>query len=103
MEIIKIGKKEVDLQYTFNSFKYMQEFDINALVEAETKPFKILGILEIMLMGALNNNPKIKISEIEVQNYIETSTEDGAISDLLEILMDKLQKSTFFKMLQKTK
>lgn len=103
MEIIKIGKKEVDLQYTFNSFKYMQEFDINALVEAETKPFKILGILEIMLMGALNSNPKIKISEIEVQNYIENSTEDGAISDLLEILMDKLQKSTFFKMLQKTK
>lgn len=103
MEIIKIGKKEVELQYTFNSFKYMQEFDINALVEAETKPFKILGILEIMLMGALNSNPKIKISEIEVQNYIENSTEDGAISDLLEILMDKLQKSTFFKMLQKTK
>lgn len=99
--IVKIGKRDVELNFTFNSFKYMEDFDISAFAEAETKPFKILGMIQMLLMGAVNNNPKVKISEEEVQEYLENLIEEGQLSDLLEALMKLLEDSSFFKSLQK--
>lgn len=102
--IIKIGEREIEPSYSFNSFKYMGDFDVSELTEIEKKPFKLLSILEIMLMGAVNNDPRVRISVEEVQSYIEENiAEEGFITELLGFLMGKLEDSSFFKALQKPK
>ena len=103
MENIKIKNKEVELKFTFNSFKFMENFDIKAVEEIESKPFKIIPMLEVLLLGALNNNPKVKVSIVDVQEFIEGYIEDGSITELMEELMTLLQDSSFFKSLQKAK
>ena len=101
MSIVKIGETNYTLKFTFNSFKYMEDFDLNEINKLEEKPFKIVGILETLLMGALNNNPKVVVSEEDVQNYLEKYMEDGDLAELLQTLIDLLQDSNFFKSLQK--
>ena len=99
--IIEMKKKEVELKFTFNSFKYMQDFDIKALDEIESKPFKIVPMLETLLMGAVNSNPKVKFTSNDVQEFLEIYVENESITELLEVLMGSLQESSFFKSLQK--
>lgn len=99
--VINIKGQEVELKYTFNSFKYMQELDMGELQELERKPFKILNAAELLLLGAVNHNPAKKFSIGDVQAFLEKFIVDGSISDLLEELMNSLQESNFFKSLQK--
>ena len=89
------------LSFTFNSFKYMEEFDISILNEVETKPFKIVQVLTQLLYGALNSNPKEYVSEDDVTEFLEEYIETGVVTDLLEELVNLLQESSFFKSLQK--
>lgn len=98
---IKFKGKDVELKFTFNSFKYMEEFDVTELENVESKPFKLIPIIEMLLMGALNNNPKVKVNYVDVQNFLEEYVEENSIADLLEQLMELLQESNFFKSLQK--
>lgn len=98
---IKIKNKEVELKFSFNSFKYMEEFDIEELSDIEKKPFKIISMVEILLLGALNHNPKIKISKEEISTFLEDYIIENPINVLMEELMVKLQESNFFKSLQK--
>lgn len=98
---IKIKNKEVELKFSFNSFKYMEEFDIVGLSDIEKKPFKIISMVEILLLGALNHNPKIKISKEEISTFLEDYIIENPINVLMEELMVKLQESNFFKSLQK--
>lgn len=98
---IKIKNKEVELKFSFNSFKYMEEFDIGELSDIEKKPFKIISMVEILLLGALNHNPKIKISKEEISTFLEDYIIENPINVLMEELMIKLQESNFFKSLQK--
>lgn len=98
---IKIKNKEVELKFSFNSFKYMEEFDIEELSDIEKKPFKIISMVEILLLGALNHNPKIKISKEEISTFLEDYIIENPINVLMEELMLKLQESNFFKSLQK--
>lgn len=100
--VVVIKNKEVDLKFTFNSFKYMEDFDLSAIETIEAKPFKIIPLLETLLLGAVNCDPKQKFTVIDVQNFIEIFVEEGSITDLLEELMTLLQDSRFFKSLQKT-
>lgn len=100
--VVKIKNKEMELKYSFNSFKYMEDFDISVLGDIQTKPFKMVGLIETLMMGAVNYNPKVRISREDVQKYLEEfMDEDGDITTLLEELMGLLEKSSFFKSLQK--
>ena len=99
--VVTIKKREVELKYTFNSFDYMEDFDMGALDNIEQKPFKIIKMVKVLLLGAVNNNPKFKVSEDEVAMFLEEYIVENPINDLLAELMDKLQTSNFFKSLQK--
>ena len=97
---IKIKGKDVELKFTYNSFRYMEDLDINDISKIETNPFKVIRINEILLLGALNNNPK-KIYEFDVvQEYLETALEEGNLFQVSEQLMGLLEKSSFFQNLQ---
>lgn len=99
--VIKVRNEEVELKFTFNSFKYMKEFDMGAIENVEKKPFEIIPILEILILGALNNSPKKKYTETDVENFLEEFIEEGSIVELLNQLMELLQESSFFKSLQR--
>lgn len=98
---INIKKKTVELKFTFNSFKYMQDFDMGALEDIDRKPFKMIGMVESLLMGAVNSNPKFKVSLEEVSLFLEDYIAENSLNELLEELMKQLQDSNFFRSLQK--
>lgn len=91
------------IKYTFNSFKFMENLDFSELANLERTPFKIIGILEILLMGGLNHDRKVKYTIDIVAEIVEDTMDNGDISELLGDLMVELEKSSFFKNLQKTK
>lgn len=99
----KIKGKEVELKYTYNSFRYMEEFDINVFEEVQHKPFKLLGVVSTMIYGAINNNPKVKYTLIDVEKALEEFIEEdeNSLSELFEELMKAMESSNFFKKLQK--
>lgn len=101
--LVKIKNKEVELKYSFNSFRFMEDFDISKFDELESKPFKIIPLATMMLMGALNHNPKTIYSLRDVTEFLEEYVIENSISDLLEELMKLLEDSNFFKSLQKSK
>jgi len=102
--VITFKGKEVELKYTFNSFRYMEEFDINDLGELDRKPFKLIGVVEHLLTGALNYSPNSIYKQVDILAYIEEEMEkeDGDIAGLLTGLVELLEKSNFFKNLQKS-
>lgn len=98
---VEFGKKKVELKFTFNSFKYMQDFDLGSLMELDNKPFKIIDIAGQLLLGAANNNKSVKVAPIEVDRYLETAFEEDTIAELVNYLVNELENSSFFKGLQK--
>lgn len=98
---LKIRGQEVEVKFTFNSFKYMEDFDLSVMEEIETKPFKLIPVVETLLVGALNNNPKVKYTPAIISEFLEEYVVENSIGDLLEELMVLLQESNFFKSLQK--
>lgn len=99
--LINIKGKEKELKFTFNSFRFMQNFNLGELDEMEKNPFKIINIVETLMVGALNNDPKDKYSLADVDTFLEWYMEDNSLPELLENLMSLLQESSFFKSLQK--
>lgn len=97
---IKHAGKDVEMKYSFNSFRYMEELDPKALQTLDSAPFKIVGIVETLLRGALNHNPNKKFSNDDVVEIIEEVMKESRLLELLEFLLDELQKSSFFKNLQ---
>lgn len=99
---INVRGKDVELKYSFNSFKYLEEFDIRDLQEISVKPFKLIPLAEMLSMGALNNDPTFKVSYDEVCAIVEDIVMNGDVSGFITELTSKLQDSDFFKQLQKT-
>lgn len=103
--VFKIKNKEVELKFTYNSFRYMQDFDLSMASDLETKPFKVFPLVETLLFGAVNSNPKVRFSLEDVQTSLEDvlTSEDNEVSlnELVETLMKLLETSSFFKSLQK--
>lgn len=99
--VVKFRDEELELKYTFNSFKYMRDFDMGVLQTIETKPFEIIPLLEALLLGAMNNDSKKKFSIIQVDEFLEEYMETESMMELLNFLMEQLQESSFFKSLQK--
>ena len=97
---IELEGKELELKYTFNSFRYMEELDLMELQTLEQTPFKIIGVTETLMRGALNHNPSKRYDNKEVVAIIEQIMDDGELMELLEFLLEELQKSSFFKNLQ---
>lgn len=99
---IKIGEVDVELRYTFNSFKYMREFDINEMNDIQNKPFKLFAVLSELFYGAVNHNPSIVISREEsdtmLQEYV--SSKDCNIGEFINKLFEMLTENDFFKQLQ---
>lgn len=98
---INIKGKDIEVKYTFNSFKYMGDFDLSEIEQVETKPFKLIPIVETLLIGGVNNDPRVKFTILDVSTFLEEYVVENAITDLLEELMELLQASNFFKSLQK--
>lgn len=101
MKTVKIGEKIYELKFTYNSLKYMGEFDTSVLEDMQVKPFKVFGMLEILMNGAINNNPKNFVPIEDVQEFLEIYIEENDMADLLDELLVLLQDSRFFKALQK--
>jgi hypothetical protein len=99
--IVKFKENDFELKYTFNSFKYMEEFDITELEQVDKKPFKALSLARIMLFGAFNHNPSKIIGEVDIDKFLEEYMEENSIVELITSLVDLMQKSDFFKSLQK--
>lgn len=97
---IELEGKELELKYTFNSFRYMEELDLMELQTLEQTPFKIVGVTETLMRGALNHNPNKRYDNKEVVAIIEQVMDDGELMELLEFLLEELQESSFFKNLQ---
>lgn len=99
---IKIGEVDVELRYTFNSFKYMREFDINEMNDIQNKPFKVFAVLSELFYGAVNHNPSIVVSKEEsdtmLQEYV--SSKDCNIGEFINKLFEMLTENDFFKQLQ---
>ena len=96
----KIKGKDVELKYTFNSFRYMEDLEVKELEEMETKPFKVPRITQTLLIGAVNHSPNKKFSEKDVYEALEKYVEKDSVATLLEELSKLLEKSAFFKNLQ---
>lgn len=103
MKKINIDNTNIELKYTFNSFKYMEDFDIDELNMVEHKPFRLIKIARIMLMGAVNNDSKVFISDEKCDRYLENSITKGKLVELVESLSEILAESDFFKGLQSGK
>lgn len=99
--ILEHKDKEYELKYTYNSFRYMQDLDLGELEVIESKPFRIIGFTEELLMGAINNDPKKKVGVALVSNIVETRMDEGKLMELMENLIKLLEESSFFKNLQK--
>lgn len=97
---ITVKGKEVQLKFTYNSFRHMGDLDISEIGKLETNPFKLIGVAEILLLGAINNNPKRYFDLETVQNYLEGLMENGELLDFTQKLMEMLEESSFFKNLQ---
>lgn len=100
--ILKLTDKELEVKFTFNSFKYMEEFDISKLDGIEHKPFKVIAVTKELLVGGLNYSPAKVFNEVDADAILEEVIENGSVGELLELLLDELQESNFFKSLQKT-
>lgn len=101
--IIKVKEKEYTGKYTFNSFRYLQEFDISEIETIDETPFKILPLASMLLQGALNYDPKRVFTMGQVEKILEDYMEESNIGDLLTELVEELQESSFFKSLQMKK
>lgn len=97
---IKINGKIRQLKFSFNSFKYLEDFDFAELEDMETKPFKLIRVTEELLFSAVNNDRKNYISVDLVQDYLEEVLEKGELPDLFAELAEMLQSSSFFQNLQ---
>lgn len=100
---ITINGKEVELKYTYNSFKHMGEFNLEDVEKLDINPFKVFSILSVLMLGAVNHNPREKFSDEDVEEALSVKVEEVSPVELLEVLMGLLQESDFFKSLQSVK
>ena len=100
MKTIKVGTATMNVEFSFNSFRYMQDFDMGKFAEMGDKPFMIIGIIEDLLRGALNHDRKVIVTDDELMDITEEIVTSGGTTDVLETLMSALEESDFFKSLQ---
>ena len=97
---INIKGKDRVLKYTFNSFRYMEDLDMEELSTLDKTPFKIGRITETLFRGALNNDPRDIVSNNDILNALDELSEEGRLIELFEHLSELLENSAFFQSLQ---
>lgn len=100
--VVKIREKDIEIKYTFNSYRHMSDLNVAQMEEIGQKPFLMIDIIKQLLLGALNNEPCFTVTEDEIMEYIESVLKEGDIMELFNELVEKLEDSDFFKQLQKT-
>lgn len=99
--VFKVNDQEYLLKYSFNSMRYLEDFDVKNFDKLESKPFLVASIVLDMLYAALNNNPKIFYSKDTVSELLDSYIlEKNSIMDLMNDLSTILEESDFFKGLQ---
>ena len=98
---LKVGEQEYTLEFSYNSFRYLKDFNIKDLEKIEDNPFLMLPITKSLLEGSLNYSPSKEFSESEVEKILEDAMDEMNIGDLLADLVGLLEESRFFKSLQK--
>ena len=101
MKTLTVNDKTYELDYTFNSFKYMEDLDMSEMADSSAKPVKMIKIMKILLLGALNCSRAKKYSEKQVEDIVEAYVEEGSVAELMELLTTMLGDCGFFKSLQK--
>ena len=98
----EIVEKINPFNFTFNSFRYIKDFDVSELGEMDKKPFIMLDATIQLLYGAMNCNPLKPVGYLEAEAYLAEYIKEGSIAELMEELMEALQESDFFKSLQRS-
>lgn len=80
----------------------MEELDFGDLENLDRTPFKLIGIVQMLLMGGINHRPKVQYTYSQIDEILEDTLENGDVVELLEYLIGELEKSSFFKNLQRT-
>ena len=96
----KIKGEDAQIKFTFNSFRFLKDFDLSVIDVLETKPFMAIPLTEALLLGGLNWTPNKVYNIKDVDTALEEFVEDGNLAVLIEDLMTELQASPFFKSLQ---
>lgn len=99
---ITVGKKNYELKFTFNSFKYMDDFNLAEVDEIQSKPFKMIKVLNQLMFGAMNHDRKVFYTAEQCEEVVEKYAEEGSLIELFEKLSGSLTESGFFKNLQQT-
>lgn len=97
---ITINNKVVELKFSFNSFKYMENFSMTEVSDIDKYPFKVIRLTEELLYGAVNNSRKLQFSKEDVGVFLEEYASEHSMLELLTVLMGELEDSSFFKNLQ---
>lgn len=103
MKKIIINGKEVQPKFTYNSFRHMEDLDLKELATLEDKPFKIISMFEKLLMGAVNCDPAVEFSDLDVRIYIEKNIKPAELIGMFSETIKLLEASDFFVGLQPKK
>ena len=99
---INFDGKEREVKFSYNSLILLENFKLSVLDSLSDSPFKMLAVIKTLLFAGLNSNPREKVSLSEVDSYLENFVDtEGSCDELLTQLFEELQKSPFFKMIQK--
>lgn len=98
--IVNYKDKEITLDYKFNSFKYMEDLELNKLTNLENKPFVLFSVAEILVYGALNHDFGVVYPRKFAVQLLEEVTLGGGLMELVESLIKMLEDNDFFKALQ---
>lgn len=97
MKQIKIGKENYKLDFTFNSFKFIEDLDLST--DFSKTPFKFFSTLSDLFYGAINCKRDKYIerekSDELLEKYIETVDPVDLFNDLVELISE----NHFFKKL----
>lgn len=98
---IKIGNKNYTLNFTFNSFKHLKDFDISEMETVEKYPFRMFAILSTLFHAALNFSPAKTFTLEESDELLEKYLETADMQEFTASIMQLLYDTGFFKNHQK--
>ena len=97
---INYKDKEIELKFTYNSFRYMEDLDINRLEQMDSNIFSMIGVSRDLLIGAINKEPSEKYTYADVDAILEPLTDSGEIVDFFREIFELLSNSGFLSRLR---